>query len=316
MPPSILQSKVIDVSSWKLDDQFGSYPEGAREKSAFFPPEDLEFDFINAQKRYLFKRSRRMYPDQFWAEIVAYQVGCLLGVEVPPAFASYNSEDNTCGALIEWFYIDNEAYYAQGGNYMQSAIPNFERKLGAKHNYHTISAISRALNMTKILMVDWQIHWGQAFLFDALIGNTDRHQDNWGLIWVVNKVNGNIKVNYSPLFDNGTALGHELFEHKVSQWDEGRYSSYINNGCHHMKWNLDNLSRVGHVEMVKRVTQDNLVLKTHLANMLNNFSMDELHNTLSTLQNLELPIKFSEGRSNLMFKLISMRHQLLKSVLS
>ena len=34
-------------------------------------------------------------------------------------------------------------------------------------------------------------------IFDALIGNSDRHHSNWGI--VKNKINGNIRI--SPLYD-------------------------------------------------------------------------------------------------------------------
>jgi hypothetical protein len=39
--------------------------------------------------------------------------------------------------------------------------------------------------------------------FDALIGNTDRHHENWGLI-------NNERL--SPLYDNGISLGWRIEE--------------------------------------------------------------------------------------------------------
>jgi hypothetical protein len=54
--------------------------------------------------------------------------------------------------------------------------------------------------------------WAKALTFDALIGNTDRHQDNWGIIITrqteaPNKIK---KMRISPVFDNGTSMGHEI----------------------------------------------------------------------------------------------------------
>lgn len=315
MLPSILQTNVIDVSTWKLDDQFGSYPEGAREKSAFFAPDGIGLDFINIEKRYLFKRSRKMYPDHFWTEIVAYQIGCLLGVEVPPAFASYNSDDDTCGALIEWFYIDNTAIYVQGGNYMQLAIPEFERRVGEQHNYHTLILISRAISIHTSLLKDWQIYWGEAFLFDALIGNTDRHQDNWGILYWLDSPTGVTKANFSPLFDNGTSLGYERFPDHVKGWTDARFKEYVLRGKHHMRWELNSPEQAKHIEMVKLVTNGNESLKNHLFDMINSFSLKEFRHKLHALENIEMPVRLSKERSDLFFKLVSIRHDLLCNAL-
>ena len=118
MEPTV-QPVAIDVADWQLDDLFSSYPEGARSKNAFFAPEPVPFDFIKAGRRYMFKKSVKRYPDQYWGEVVAYQVGDMLGVTVPPAYAAFNSKNGQSGALIEWFYEDGQASLVSGGNYMQ-----------------------------------------------------------------------------------------------------------------------------------------------------------------------------------------------------
>lgn len=312
---SILQPSVINVSEWKLDDQFGSYPEGARAKSAFFPPDNIKLDFINPEKRYLFKRSRIMYPDQFWAEIIAYQIGCLLGVEVPPAFASFNPEDDTCGALIEWFYVDNKAIYVQGGNYMQLAIPDYELKTGAQHNFHSVTVISRGINQRGNKLSNWQQYWGEAFLFDALIGNTDRHQDNWGVLYWKNFDDIHLKAKFSPLFDNGTSLGHEIFPINTKSWTDERFIFYVRRGYHHMKWQLRSPKQPKHIEMLELITQDKPQLKKHLFNMINSFSVDEFRNKLEFLEKIEMKVPLTTARSELYFKLVSIRKGLISSAL-
>lgn len=41
-------------------------------------------------------------------------------------------------------------------------------------------------------------------LFDALIGNSDRHHINWGIIYELNE--DEIYNYFSPLYDNGSSL--------------------------------------------------------------------------------------------------------------
>ena len=174
----ITQPYAIDVTNWPQDEEFSNYPEGSRAKTALFPPEKLDLDFINPSKRYLFKRSHKNYPDEFWGEIIAYHVGCLLGSKVPFTFAAFNRHSKYCGALIEWFYEDSKCSFVLGGNYMVKYINNYDRKTGSQHNFETIKHICRFFSIPGKMERNWPNYWDEIFLFDALIGNIDRHQDN------------------------------------------------------------------------------------------------------------------------------------------
>jgi len=108
--------------------------------------------------RYLFKHAFSRYPDQFWTEIVAYRVGCLLGVAVPPAFAAWDSATDTCGALIEWFldYPGEPAErYVPGGDIMASMIRGYDRKRGRQHNFEAIERYLTVLSRGGRLEDSW-----------------------------------------------------------------------------------------------------------------------------------------------------------------
>lgn len=97
-------SEVIDISTWQPDSEFDPYPKGARAKNAVFSPAKGAPSFIVPDHRYLFKHSSHRYPEQFWIEIIAYFVGNLMDVPVPPAFVAYDSKTQQSGALIERIY--------------------------------------------------------------------------------------------------------------------------------------------------------------------------------------------------------------------
>ncbi|HEX5338446.1 MAG TPA: HipA domain-containing protein [Gallionella sp.] len=212
----LIQSELFDVADWESDTEFAVFPQGARAKDAVFAPMEPIDPVIVAGKRYLFKRSKRSYPDQFWGEVVAYRIGCLMGVQVPPAFVAYNSKTGHCAALIEWFYSDGKELFIMGGDFLQKIQPDFDRKYGTQHNLIDNSVFIRVLTRNKTLETNWRQWWVDALLFDALIGNTDRHQDNWGLIFF--RSGDESKCRLAPLFDNGTSLGHERFPERVRGW--------------------------------------------------------------------------------------------------
>lgn len=134
---------------------------------------------------------------------------------------------------------------------MQSLIDGFDREKGRLHNLDTVIKFSRALSQHKVLCHSWQEYWGLCFCYDALIGNTDRHQENWGVIW--NDKIGTARL--TPFFDNGTSLGHELFEKKIRQFstDQNGLRAYIRKGRHPMKWSLSEDGRPPLIEGVYRI---------------------------------------------------------------
>ena len=309
------QKYALDVANWEPDIEFQNYPEGARPKSALFSPANLDLQFIRSSRRYLFKRSASRYPDQFWGEIVAYHLGTLLGLEIPPAYAAYDSGSQYCGALIEWFYEDHAAGFIPGGDCMQAVIPNYDRRRGIQHNFQTVIKICDELVSADQLRPDWLYYWAEVFLFDALIGNTDRHQDNWGIVVSANEFD-KVPGYLAPIFDNGTSLGHERFPIRVANWNDDRFDRYIAKGNHHMKWSINDPTGCNHFEMIKNICNIQREVIDHLQNILNNYVIERFEHTLRFLQNLELPIPLSIERSNLYLKLVGLRYQKLHLLLN
>ena len=84
--------------------------------------------------RYLFKQSSPRYPTQFWAEVLAFRIGKLIGVDVPPACAAIDSLRGVDGALIEFFFGRPNAFqsesFVHGGDYCVKLMPDYDRKKG------------------------------------------------------------------------------------------------------------------------------------------------------------------------------------------
>ena len=313
----LIQSALFDVADWEVDSEFAVFPQGARAKDAVFAPDMPTDPVIVGGKRYLFKRSKKSYPDQFWGEVVAYRIGCLLGVQVPPAFVAYTSKTDHCAALIEWFYTDSKELLVMGGDFLQKIHPDFDRKYGTQHNLFDNSILLQAFTRNKMLETNWRQWWVDALLFDTLIGNTDRHQDNWGLIFY--QSGNESKCKLTPLFDNGTSLGHERFPKLVQNWldsDIERYITNIKKACHHAKWSMaaDRPVIKGHFELLERTlvkwpeTRDGVCTKL-------NFSQDEMSDAVNCLRQIDAPVPFSRDRATFVLRLLVHRYNRLKSLL-
>ncbi len=51
------------------------------------------------------------------------------------------------------------------------------------------------------------------FIIDSLIGNTDRHNENWGFL--LNKNTG--KVEFAPIYDCGSCLNPMLEDEEIEE---------------------------------------------------------------------------------------------------
>jgi hypothetical protein len=311
--PALVQTTVFDVADWAPDADFPVFPQGARAKEAFNAPERPPEAAIVPNKRYLFKRSKRSYPDQFWGEVIAYRIGCLMGVQVPPAFVAQNSSTGITGALIEWFYSGNELF-VHAGDFLQVVRPDYDRDRGIKHNLEDIRKLLQAMISQTANDINWRHWWIDALTFDALIGNTDRHQDNWGFIFGAIQ-DQKVKVRLSPLFDNGTSLGHERFPSKVASWDEARLRAFIDKGTHHVKWKfeIDKLPLNGHMTLLAHAIE-NWQGTVDLVRSRLDFDEDEMVNTIEDLAGLNSPVPLSAERLNFIVRLLRSRYKLLKEL--
>ncbi|OAI47688.1 hypothetical protein AYO45_05660 [Gammaproteobacteria bacterium SCGC AG-212-F23] len=311
----------IDIADWRRDEEFAQYPEGARDKTLLYCPRPAPYAFLKASHRYLFKLSSPRYPEQFWAEIIAYRLGIQMDVDVPPAFVAYDSITNQSGALIEWFLrptslLSSEDYTA-GGDYCQQYIPSFDRKKGKQHNFKTVCQIFEDLcKKYPYFHEDWKKYWAKAFLFDALIGNTDRHQDNWGII---EKKNQGIliplnpssnEIRISPIFDNGTSMGHEIPPSKFAYYDENDnlMKKYISKGWHHMKWNIDG-KQMGHVDMLLKFIEQYPNTREIMLDSLKKVTFETFKKILDDLVAFKVLVKLTAERAEFMLKLLQRRHQ-------
>ncbi|MEI7669515.1 MAG: hypothetical protein WCJ33_05495 [Pseudomonadota bacterium] len=209
-------NEAVDVSDWAIGSSFSPYPDGTRAKFEVFCPNVSPYQFIIPNHRYLFKKTFErkggiIFYEQFWIEIIAYKLGRILNIAVPPAFVAFYKEEYA--SLIEWYYNypkENGGFINRGGDFMSHEIKGYDRKKGKQHNFETITQIF----MKSIGVDNWQAKWAEMLLFDAIIGNTDRHQENWE-VYSYFLEGGELIAELSPAFDNGTSMGYDIMVNKI-----------------------------------------------------------------------------------------------------
>jgi len=323
---SKLCDKPIVIDDWRQDDTYeGVYPKGTRDKSAYFSPATSNEICLKGNYRYLFKLSLSRSPWQFWSEIIAYRLGLIMGIEVPPSHIGlsnrYNEPKATYGALIEWFYDDKKDLYIEGGQIMLGLIEGYDRQRGAQHNF---SDIARALSK----LPQFIDHWSGVFTLDCLTGNRDRHQDNWGLILKDAKIKmKRLKGKsffpsttlFSPAFDNGTALGYEMKEEGIDTYNDAKLERYLTNpkhARHHMKFSLDEKDHLNFYDFILKFVRKFPDARSIISNHLN-FSRSKVEEVMNPLIEAVSDSTYclSRKRLDFMLELIFRRKELLEKTL-
>lgn len=308
------QIAVIDVTDWLVDDMHGIFPIGARDKQMLWSPA-VAIPGIKPNWPYLFKCSRSTYPDQFWMECIAYLIGTELGFEVPKALPAVKTDGDgvICAALIEWFYDPRIQNFVHAADFFQSRIPNFDNKKGSQHNIIHLKDICSEMESGLGLEQDWKDWLCHLLVFDTLIGNTDRHQENWG---VVLSPAFDYMGSLSPLFDNGTSLGHERFPEHVATWPEARLERYIRAGEHHLRIQKDDPNtRLNHLASISMLVSESEQNRAFVQQMMQT-DFASLLAKIAYLCEIELEIPLSKQRFDWISRLLLCRHKLICELLT
>ena len=92
-------------------------------------------------------------------------------------------------------------------------------------------------------------------VFDALIGESDRHEENWGYI----RSNKSGNIIFAPFYDNGDSLMHNINENRVEEYinDEAGFLRYI----HKSKTKIldNNGHKIKHFQLIDHLISENPV---------------------------------------------------------
>lgn len=164
-----------DISGW----QFNIYQNtgGTRSKKIALHPD--------SNKEFFFKGSKELdtgeirYPTEFWSEIVSSKIGQFLGFNMLDYNIGYNENDKQkIGCLSKSMVEHTENNLTEGKSYLTGYNPKYNPETDKKE--YTFQFIRKALNSFRL--EKYINNLIEVIIFDALISNSDRHQENWGVI--------------------------------------------------------------------------------------------------------------------------------------
>jgi hypothetical protein len=186
---------------------------GTKAKFWYKLPREEEDGGEEADEKWLFKRCRDGTGED-WSEKIAAEVAGLLGL--PHARVELAELDGVRGSVCLDFAPRN-ADLIHGNELLWQMDSSYPMEQFWRVTAHTVENVLRVLSDTALRppastdqslgMTAAQVFVGYLAL-DALIGNGDRHHENWGLL------RSRDHLALAPTYDHASSLGRELRDEK------------------------------------------------------------------------------------------------------
>ena len=152
---------------------------------------------------------------QHWSEKIAAEVAAVL--EIPHARVELAVFSQDKGSVTKSF-ADNGRELVHGNQMLEWKVRGYDPGKRFRQSSHTLANIWKVLDdvfATPEGARNAKVRMAQYVVLDAVIGNTDRHHENWGVLrtWKGDGWVGRV----APSFDHASSLGRELLDSRRSR---------------------------------------------------------------------------------------------------
>ena len=137
------------------------------------------------------------------------------------------------------------------------------------------------------------------FIIDSLIGNTDRHNGNWGFL--LNKNTG--KAEFSPIYDCGSCLNPMLEDEEIKKINETELKNLAINCYSCIKEDGKKINYMTFIKQMRNVECNNAIKR-----MFININIDEIKKFINNIECM------SDIRKEFYKKIIEQRYDIIKNI--
>jgi hypothetical protein len=192
---------------------------------------------------------------QHWAEKVAAEVADAL--EINHARVELAVFEGTPGSTTESFARDGRELF-HGNQILAGHVHGYDASREFRQSDHTFENILYGLD-SAFATPDGR-RWARGaiidyLVLDALVGNTDRHHENWAILR--KRTENGWSGLVAPTFDHASSLGRELMDEGPRKsrrrlLDEGRVGDYSERGRGAIFWATSDRRALSPLELVRR----------------------------------------------------------------
>ncbi len=188
-------------------EEFNKYKGSEKKKTLIYDSKRYLVKFPDPIRE---KNKNISYINNAYSEYVGSNIFRIVGFKVQNTILGkykYNGNDKIVCACEDFTDEENELY-----EFESIALSfNPDKKIGTE-----VEDIMEVIQTNKMICSDTSKMFWKMFIIDALIGNTDRHNGNWGFLINVKTQ----KIEFSPIYDCGSCLNPLLEDTEIEKLDE------------------------------------------------------------------------------------------------
>lgn len=252
--------QIINVNEWDTD--YSVHAGGTRAKVWKIHPETGQLVLVKWPKYDI---------GEIYAEKVASEIGKCIGIQTMDVDLGLFENKHV---ILAYNFLEPGEQLIEGGDFFEGYKRQSSKPLLAPN--YTFQQIKSILNRFELLAEFIDI-----VVFDCLIFNSDRHQDNWGIC-----KKGDF-VRLAPAYDNSSSLAWQLKDSKVrkTQQDKRSYQAFIKNGPTLIRWEQKSCR---HFDFVRNVYNDEPRLCTRSISKVEKLSYEQLSPIVNSIPDVLL----------------------------
>lgn len=277
-------AEFYDITKWS--EKLWFQPGGTRDKVVIENPATGELYFFKTS----LLKIQKDYKHEFWSEIIASEVGDMLGFDILKYNIGYNR--GHIGCICKSMVSEGKNKLTEGISYLTGYDTTYNPEDKTSKKQYTFQLIKESLDFFSL---DKFIHnIIEIIILDSIISNSDRHQENWGIITDYNEVIKTIEDiakkpekhfgskllfsimaitakakrkeiqevaeklhlfmpgQFSQIYDSGSCLGREKSDKSISQMlkDSTMFEAYVRRGQSEIHWEGEKLN---HFDLIRKI---------------------------------------------------------------
>lgn len=304
--------KTNNFDNWLEDESSGKFGSGASEKIWLIEPFTEKTGLFKYPK--IKDKDNNIITGEFWAEKLSSELAMKIGISSNKIdIGYYKGRIGTMSYNMTNCDSEGIRVLTEGVAFIEKKYPDYNKdklldeKSGEKYSLQMIKKCIPEKYFNSIL---------QMILFDALIGNSDRHHSNWGIIYELK--NNEINDYFSPLYDNGSSLCAYVNDDDIDKLfkDKMMYSALLDTKSKStIGWKEKRPIR--HFELLENIRKDyyneTINFVKSIKNNITNESVSELLNNFSEeiipKEKKNLLLKFILDRRNKILDIYNMEDE-------